>query len=158
MVVVGDGPEMGRLTTIVEREGLSRRVILVGGRSHDDTQRFLRAADAFVLNTRYEGLSHVLLEAMAAGAPAAVSAIGGNPEVIRDGENGLLFAVDDRDGIARAMARLVGDGALGNKERDGENKQRENATYRRPNGSQPALGFKHACGFERSRDVDRIAV
>ncbi|MBU6288639.1 MAG: glycosyltransferase family 4 protein [Chloroflexi bacterium] len=112
LVVVGDGPEMGRLTTIVEREGLSRRVILVGGRSHDDTQRFLRAADAFVLNTRYEGLSHVLLEAMAAGAPAAVSAIGGNPEVIRDGENGLLFAVDDRDGIARAMARLVGDGAL----------------------------------------------
>ena len=54
----------------------------------------------------------MLLEAMAAGAPAAVSAIGGNPEVIRDGENGLLFAVDDRDGIARAMARLVGDGAL----------------------------------------------
>lgn len=112
LVVVGDGPEMARLTNIVEREGLSRRVILVGGRSHDDTQRFLRAADAFVLNTRYEGLSHVLLEAMAAGAPAAVSAIGGNPEVIRDGENGLLFAVDDREGIARAIARLVGDEAL----------------------------------------------
>lgn len=112
LVVVGDGPEMARLTNIVEREGLSRRVVLVGGRSHDDTQRFLRAADAFVLNTRYEGLSHVLLEAMAAGAPAAVSAIGGNPEVIRDGENGLLFAVDDREGIARAMARLVGDAAL----------------------------------------------
>mgnify|MGYP006271532953 FL=1 len=112
LVVVGDGPEMARLTNIVEREGLSRRVVLVGGRSHEDTQRFLRAADAFVLNTRYEGLSHVLLEAMAAGAPAAVSAIGGNPEVIRDGENGLLFAVDDRDGIARAMARLVGDAAL----------------------------------------------
>lgn len=112
LVVVGDGPEMGRLENIVTREGLARRVVLAGGRSHDETQRFLRAADAFVLNTRYEGLSHVLLEAMAAGAPAAVSAVGGNPEVVRDGENGLLFAVDDREGIARALGRLVGDEVL----------------------------------------------
>ncbi len=109
LVIVGDGPERKRLEMIVEREGLSRRVAFTGGLSHDDTQRYLRAADAFVLNTRYEGLSHVLLEAMAAGAPAAVSAIGGNPEVIRDGENGLLFGVDDRDGIARAVGRLIGD-------------------------------------------------
>jgi glycosyltransferase involved in cell wall biosynthesis len=153
LVVVGDGPEMARLTNIVEREGLSRRVVLAGGRSHDDTQRFLRAADAFVLNTRYEGLSHVLLEAMAAGAPAAVSAVGGNLEVIRDGENGLLFTVDDRDGIAVAMARLVGDTLLADRLR--ECATRDVRAYRWPVlVEQTARVLEGAAGLRRSSRLD----
>ena len=112
LIIIGDGPERKRLEMIIQREGLSRRVVLTGGISHAETQRYLMAADAFVLNTRYEGLSHVLLEAMGAGAPSAVSNVGGNPEVIRDEENGLLFEVDDRTGIAHAMARLLGDREL----------------------------------------------
>ena len=51
-------------------------------------QEYLRAADVFLLNTRYEGLSHVLLEAMAARAPVVASDVGGNPEVVRHGRTG----------------------------------------------------------------------
>jgi len=75
-------------------------------------QDYLRAADVFVLNTRYEGLSHVMLEAMAAGAPVVASAVGGNPEVVQDGVNGLLVPLDGAAAIARAVDSLLDDPAL----------------------------------------------
>jgi glycosyltransferase involved in cell wall biosynthesis len=84
-------------------------VRITGNVSHDEVQRYLRAADVFVLNTRYEGLSHVLLEAMAAGAPVVASAVGGNPEVIDHERNGVLVPLDDRDTIVAAIERLLGD-------------------------------------------------
>jgi hypothetical protein len=63
-----------------------------------------------VLNTRYEGLSHVMLEAMAAGVPVVASAVGGNPEVIDHERNGLLVALDDGDAIVKSVERLLADG------------------------------------------------
>src|SRR5207249_3897411 len=59
------------------------------------------------LNTRYEGLSHVMLEAMAAGTPVVASRVGGNPEVIDDGRNGILVPLDDGPAIVRSIARLI---------------------------------------------------
>ncbi len=107
LVIVGGGPEHERLSQVIARLGLEGRVTITGNVSHDAVQRYLRAADVFVLNTRYEGLSHVMLEAMAAGTPVVASRVGGNPEVIDDGRNGLLVPLDDAGAIAGAIAHLL---------------------------------------------------
>ena len=62
--------------------------------------RTLRAADVFALFSTYEGLPHVVLEAMAAGTPVVASAAGGTPETMRDGESGLLVPVGDEGALA----------------------------------------------------------
>ena len=107
LVIVGGGPDHASLDREVRSLGLDRRVRITGNVSHDEVQRYLRAADVFVLNTRYEGLSHVLLEAMAAGTPVVASRVGGNPEVIEDQQTGLLVPLNDRAAIAGAIIRLI---------------------------------------------------
>jgi len=67
------------------------------------------ACDAFVLPTRGDCLPLVLCEAGAAGLPMIATRVGGIPEIVRDGDTGLLMDVDDRDGLATAMRRLVTD-------------------------------------------------
>jgi glycosyltransferase involved in cell wall biosynthesis len=107
LLVVGGGPEHQRLLHEIARLGLDRRVRITGNVSHQDVQRYLRGADIFVLNTRYEGLSHVMLEAMAAGTPVVASRVGGNPEVIDDGRNGILVPLDDGAAIVHSIERLL---------------------------------------------------
>jgi glycosyltransferase involved in cell wall biosynthesis len=112
LAIVGGGPDHAALAARAAAAGVADRVRITGNVSHEDVQRYLRAADVFVLNTRYEGLSHVMLEAMAAGAPVIASDVGGNPEVICNGENGVLVALDDGDAIAAAVHRLLTDHAF----------------------------------------------
>jgi glycosyltransferase involved in cell wall biosynthesis len=112
LAIVGGGPEQGRLEAEARAAGVAGRVRFTGSVPHAAVQEYLRAADAFVLNTRYEGLSHVLLEAMAAGTPVVASAVGGNPEVVRDGENGILVPLNDGEAIKRAIDALLDDPAL----------------------------------------------
>ena len=112
LAIVGGGPEQARLEAAAAATGVAERVHFTGSVPHDTVQDYLRAADVFVLNTRYEGLSHVMLEAMAAGAPVVASAVGGNPEVVQDGVNGLLVPLDDGAAIAHAVDSLLDDPAL----------------------------------------------
>jgi glycosyltransferase involved in cell wall biosynthesis len=112
LAIVGGGPDHTALEARARAIGMAERVRITGNVSHDDVQRYLRAADVFILNTRYEGLSHVMLEAMAAGAPVIASAVGGNPEVIDHGRNGLLTPLDDRAAILSAIGRLLDDPAF----------------------------------------------
>mgnify|MGYP001597281015 FL=1 len=67
----------------------------------------LKAADAFVLNTGYEGLSHQILEAMAAGVPVIATNVGGNPELIKSGQNGLLVKYNDREELKEAIKKVL---------------------------------------------------
>src|SRR6202008_5165691 len=92
--------------------GLSARVHFLGNRPYAEIPLFVRAAEVFVLNSTYEGLSHTLLEVCALGTPAVATDIGGNPEVIEHGENGLLVPVHDPAELARAIERLLGDPEL----------------------------------------------
>jgi glycosyltransferase involved in cell wall biosynthesis len=66
----------------------------------------------FVLNTGYEGLPHTVLEAMAMGTPVAVSAIGGNPELVEDQKTGLTFRYEDKEQIKQAILKIYQDKAL----------------------------------------------
>ncbi len=111
LAVIGDGPERQALVRRAE-EKLPGKVLFTGMLSHQDTLAALGAADIFVLNSSYEGLSHLLIEAQALGAAIVATRVGGNPEVVTDGEDGLLVPVGDTPALAQALMRLLGDEAL----------------------------------------------
>ena len=67
----------------------------------------------FVLNTGYEGLSHQLLEVMALQVPIITTAVGGNPELITDGKDGILVPYNKPDALSQAMERLLDNPAIG---------------------------------------------
>jgi glycosyltransferase involved in cell wall biosynthesis len=111
LVVVGDGDERDNL----ERQAapLNGRVQFSGEVSRERALAILEAADGLALCSAYEGLSHVLLEGMAAGKPIVASAVGGNVELIRDGENGLLVPYGDHLALSGALLRLADESGLG---------------------------------------------
>ncbi|MEK7647128.1 MAG: glycosyltransferase family 4 protein [Patescibacteria group bacterium] len=112
LIIVGDGPEKENLQEYIDKARLEHLVLLAGGVSHSKLAVYLRACDLFVLNTGYEGLSHQLLEAMAAGAPIVTTDVGGNPELIEDGKSGALIKYNDRDALAAAIIKILSDKAL----------------------------------------------
>ncbi len=103
LIIIGDGPEMNNLQAIIRNMGLDRKVYLVGKKSKQDMAIYLAAADMFVLNSGYEGFSHQILEAMAAGVPVIASAMGGNKEVIEQGKNGFLVRYNDEFNLIEAI-------------------------------------------------------
>ena len=101
-VLVGDGPERQRVRDTVAALGLQDVVVLTGFR--EDARRLVQALDVFVLTSFSEGTSMALLEAMSVGVPAVVTAVGGNPEVVLDGETGWLLPSDDGPALVAALS------------------------------------------------------
>ena len=112
LLVLGDGPERAALERRGAELGVSDRVRFLGSGTRDDVIALFRAVDAALLTSAWENLPHTLLEALAAGAPVIATAVGGIPEVVRDGENGLLVPPRDVAEIAAAIDRLVRDEVL----------------------------------------------
>ncbi|NUN50239.1 MAG: glycosyltransferase family 4 protein, partial [Candidatus Brocadiae bacterium] len=111
LLVVGDGPERARLEAQAQAAGLTQRVIFTGEVAQEKVPAYMKASDIFALYTGYEGLSHVLLECLLAGLPAVATRKGGNPEVVRDGENGLLVPWGDEEALGATLAGLASDDA-----------------------------------------------
>jgi glycosyltransferase involved in cell wall biosynthesis len=109
LYVAGDGDELEAWTELAARLGLADRVHFLGNVPHADLMGWIRAADLFLLNSSYEGLSHTLLEVMWLGAPAAVSAVGGNVELIEDRVNGRTFPHQDEEAILAAATEILSD-------------------------------------------------
>ena len=106
-VIAGDGPERARLESLAAAAGLAARVHFLGEVS--EPNRFLAALDAFTLTSHAEGTSISLLEAMSSRLPCVVTAVGGNPEVVADGEAGLLVPDNDATALAEALRLLACD-------------------------------------------------
>jgi glycosyltransferase involved in cell wall biosynthesis len=113
LVIVGDGPERGRLAAAARSFGLSGRVIFAGQMSN--VHPYYSAADVFVLPSHSEGSPYVLLEAMAAKVPVVATAVGGVPEMVEDEESSLLVPGRDPHAMAAAIARVLGDPKLARK-------------------------------------------
>ncbi len=121
LVVVGDGPERLRLERLAQELKIQNRVYFAGQRPKKEVLGLMAACDLFVLNSTYEGLPHVVLEAMALGLPVVATAVGGTPEVVKSGETGVL--VCPKSGTLREVLRaLVADGKA--RQRLGEGAQR----------------------------------
>lgn len=109
-VIVGAGPDRSAVEVELHSLGLERVVELAGERH--DVREVLAGADLFVLSSRSEGLPLTILEAMAAGLPVVASLVGGVPEVVVDGETGLLVPPGDPLRLAAAIERLLQDSSL----------------------------------------------
>lgn len=110
LVMLGDGSQLPGLKSRCAELGLAERVWFAGERN--DVAALLRAADVYVLSSLNEGISNTILEAMASGLPVIASAVGGNVELVVDGETGALYATEDAAALADRMARYASSPAL----------------------------------------------
>jgi glycosyltransferase involved in cell wall biosynthesis len=108
-VLVGDGPDRGALERLARELGIEDRVVFAGW--HADPLPWVAAFDLFVLPSRLEALALAAIEAMLASRAVVASATGGVPEVVVDGETGLLVPSDDAAALAGAMRSLLADPA-----------------------------------------------
>lgn len=106
LVIIGDGEERTRLQDHVAELRLTQYVRFMGDLSKDALGAAIKAADVFVLNTAYEGLSHQLIEVMDIGTPIVTTRAGGNPELISDGVNGFLVEFNNVDQLSEAITRV----------------------------------------------------
>jgi N-acetyl-alpha-D-glucosaminyl L-malate synthase BshA len=112
LVIAGEGPERGHLMDQINKLGLEHNVSLAGAVQNKDLPKFYAMADIFILPSLREGLGVVLLEAMACGTPVIGSRVGGIPDIINDGENGLLAEPGDYEDIAKNIVRCLSDKEL----------------------------------------------
>jgi glycosyltransferase involved in cell wall biosynthesis len=107
LVIIGDGPERSQLEQMARRLGIGERVYFAGQRSREETLALMAACDLFVLNSIHEGFPHVVLEAMSVGLPVMATAVGGTPELVRDGENGSLISPSLSGALAPALLEIL---------------------------------------------------
>ena len=113
ILLVGDGPQERALKAAVEADHLQNRVRFVGW--VDNTTPFFAAADIFVLPSRRESSSNVVLEAWAHKLPVVATSIPAPKAMIEPDENALLVPPDSEQGIARAIERMIAEQGLSQK-------------------------------------------
>ena len=110
LLIIGSGPMRDELVAQTERLGLGGSVHFEPATA--EVTRWLNSADAFVLPSYSEALSNALMEAMACGLAPVASRVGGNPELISEGQTGLLFPSGDAVALAESMKLLTSDSDL----------------------------------------------
>ena len=109
LTLIGDGPERRELELEARARGLGGRVEFAGYRSQAEVADALRDTDILVLPSFAEGVPVVLMEAMAARVPVITSRVAGIPELVDDGQSGVLVPPGDVDALAAAIAQLLHD-------------------------------------------------
>lgn len=112
LLIAGDGDMEEAWKQLAEDTGISERVTFLGNVPHALIPTYVRACDLFVLNSRYEGLSHTLLEVLHLDKPMIASDVCGNPEVVEHEVNGLLVDPHDPAQLAESILRLLEDPEL----------------------------------------------
>jgi glycosyltransferase involved in cell wall biosynthesis len=112
LLVAGEGPERSRLEGRAAELGLDGRIRFLGAVDRDQVLRVFRAADASLLSSSWENFPHTIVEALAVGTPVIATAVGGVPEVVRDGENGLLVRPGSPSALTDAIRRFFADDEL----------------------------------------------
>jgi len=106
-ILVGDGPLRNDLERLAEKLKVREKIMFLGYRP--DIPELMSIFDIFILPSLSEGLSNVLLEAMATSKPVVATNVGGNPEVVEEGKTGLLVPPRDPQKIAEAVISLLND-------------------------------------------------
>lgn len=112
LIVIGDGPDRERLEELAHASGASDRIVFRGSLPRPEALAIVAGSAAALLTSAWENFPHSAVEALAVGVPVVSTAVGGVPEIVRDGVNGLLVPVGDVDAIADAVARLLGEDGL----------------------------------------------
>lgn len=104
--IVGSGPELGRLRDEVVRRGLAA-LVDAPGRLEEDVAQTVSEFDVYAMPSFHEGFPYSMIEAMRAGCAIVITAVGGIPEVLVDGENALLVPPGDPAALSEALRRVV---------------------------------------------------
>jgi glycosyltransferase involved in cell wall biosynthesis len=112
LLIAGDGPDLPDVRRRAAELGLDGRVRFLGPLDRDEVLTLFRAADASLLTSSWENFPHTVVEALAVGTPVIASSVGGVPELVRDGENGLLVPPGDVGELVGAIRRMIGEPAL----------------------------------------------
>jgi glycosyltransferase involved in cell wall biosynthesis len=107
LLVAGDGELRSRLEPLA-----GPRVRFLGAQPHARVLELFAAADAAILSSSWENFPHTLVESLAVGTPVIATRVGGVPEIVEDGVNGLLVAPNDAAALAAAIRRFFGDEEL----------------------------------------------
>ncbi len=110
ILIVGDGPMRDSLESLSERLGIKENVVFTGKRN--DIKDILYLSDISVISSIREGFSNVVLESMACGKPVVATDVGGNKEIIINGENGFIVSSGDEDALADRILTLAGNEEL----------------------------------------------
>lgn len=141
VAIVGDGPLLAELTSLASQLGIAERVWFSGAR--DDVPAVMQSLDLFAQPSLNEGISNTVLEALASGLPVLATAVGGNVELVVDGEVGATFQPGDVAALASLMLRYADDTML----RDGHAaaaRRRAMAMF-----SLPAMVAAYAAAYEQ---------
>jgi glycosyltransferase involved in cell wall biosynthesis len=112
LLLLGDGPERKALAEQARQLDVDGRVRFLGAGTREDALRLFRGADAVVLSSDWENLPHTIVEALAVGTPVIATEVGGVPEIVRDGENGLLVPPASPGALVAALRRFLDDANL----------------------------------------------
>ena len=107
LYIIGSGPEEENLKSKISNLKIKENVFLIGQVFHDKALEYLKAGDIFILNTGYEGFSHFLLEAMAMEILIITTNVGGNPELIENGKNGILLEYNNKEELKKRIIELA---------------------------------------------------
>ena len=112
LIIAGEGPEREHLQRCIDEKKVTGRVILRGNISRQELLALFKKAALFVLNSTYEGLPHIVLEALQARVPVVATNVGGTSELIQHEYNGLLIPAGDQRALRAALQRLLEDAGL----------------------------------------------
>lgn len=107
LLIIGDGPERGKLEQLARELGVESRVIFTGFK--EETHLYYKIMDLFLLTSFSEGTAMTLLEAMASSVPCIATNVGGNPEIVVHNETGALIPDNDHDALAETVLSLLQD-------------------------------------------------
>jgi glycosyltransferase involved in cell wall biosynthesis len=148
LVLLGVGSYQQRVTRFISEKNLQSRVHLLGSRN--DVENCLAASDVFVLASDWEGSPLAVMEAMAAGLPVVSTGVGGVPELVQDGRDGILVARGDMKGLGAAMQMLA---------KDSERRRELGASGRKRARSEFAVGAmtqRYAVLYQRLLEAARV--
>ncbi len=138
LVMAGDGDRLQEMEGLAQRLGVSGNTRFLGVRQ--DIPNLMAGADAFILSSLSEGISVTLLEAMAAGLAIATTDVGGNSEIVVEGQTGLLSPRADPEKLSQNLVRLLRDEDLrGRMGRAGRERLHECFTQHRMHGAYQAI-------------------
>jgi Glycosyltransferase len=104
LAIIGEGSLMSELQRLSKRLSIEDKVIFMGRRN--DVHKILQALDLFVLNSKTEGMSYAVLEAMASGLPIIVTDVGANAELVNHGKEGYLIPREDSESLVRCIVQV----------------------------------------------------
>jgi len=113
LFIIDDGPDRGFLKSKVAELKLESSVNFLGRMPQQSLYTYIKAADIFALVSSYEGFSHLIIETLSIGTPIVTTPVGGNVEVIREGENGLFVPFGDSVKTFEAIDKILSDKSLG---------------------------------------------